>query len=81
MKLTLIASAVADIISKAKKACIYNSFSLHKGITDEGTVAKANPDFGKLAIALKKQGAIDCDDSIYRFFHRCRNIPGAPPTR
>lgn len=53
MKLTLIASAVADIISKAKKACIYNSFSLHKGITDEGIVTKANPDFGKLAIALK----------------------------
>ena len=64
MKLTLIASAVADIISKAKKACIYNSFSLHKGITDEGIVTKANPDLGKLAIALKKQGAIDCDDSI-----------------
>ena len=51
MKLNLIASTVVDIISKAKKACIYNSFSLHKGITDEGIVTKANPDFGKLAIA------------------------------
>ena len=81
MKLTLIASAVADIISKAKKACIYNSFSLHKGITDEGIVTKANPDFGKLAIASKNKSSSTAMIPFSDSSTGAGTSPVLPPTR